>query len=138
MFYDSSYGKKIILKKYLFQKISSVKAIMDPIDPKPCKHFLRSFKRFSMFQPECVRFCLGMHEGYLRLDPVHVKLVPKSVSLFYPSFSAPLRLSHPTSAFVLATHIVFDGFRVLVLSSLVPVERLNSDGKYFMALKKLN
>ena len=87
--------------------------------------------------PECVNFCLGMHEGYLRLDPVHVQLVPKSGSLFYPSFSGPRRLNHPTSALVLTTNVAFDGFVVLILSSLVPGEKLNLDGKYLRIEKSL-
>ena len=71
-----------------------------------------------MFQPEGVHFCLRMHEGNLRLDPVHVQLVPKSCSPFYPPFSCPC-LDHPTSAIILVG-VVLQMFQIVFIFSLIP------------------
>ena len=71
-----------------------------------------------MFQPEGVHFCLRMHEGYLRLDPFHVQLIPKSRSLFYPPFSGP-SLDHTTSSIILVS-IAFQEFQIVLIFSLIP------------------
>ena len=65
-----------------------------------------------MFQPEGVHFCLRMHEGNLWLDPVHVQLIPKSRSLFYPPLSG-LCLDQPTSAIILVG-VALQRFIVLI------------------------
>ena len=59
-----------------------------------------------------------MHEGYLRLDPVHVQLIPKSRSLFYPPLSGPC-LDHTTSSIILVS-IAFQEFQIVFIFSLIP------------------
>ena len=72
----------------------------------------------TMFQPEGVHFCLRMHEGNLRLDPVHVQLIPKSRSLFYPPLSGPC-LNHTASPIILVG-IAFQEFQIVLILSLIP------------------